>query len=136
MRFVRVPFVIVLVLWGAGCSTLPPVQGPISGKAYQQDQFASAFYPVYPEAYYQELREAYVRDNPGLTKQAREALLGKKIFVGMPADQVRISWGPPGKIEGRIISRGSQAEIWKYPGNWVWMRNGKVETIQEVSGYY
>ena len=118
----------------SGCAfAIPPVRGPISGTMYRYDVFGRA---DYPEAYYQELREAYVRNHPNLSQRTKDAILNKKIFVGMPAEQVEVSWGRPFKKQGQILDAFGESEIWEYRGHWVWMANGKVSTIQDVSDYY
>lgn len=119
---------------GSGCATFPPVVGPITGKKYnvQYRWMAIPGYD-YPDAFYQEVREAYVHNHPDLPKGTKDAILNKQIRPGMTDEQVKISWGAPQYIDSRITSSWGYSEIWHYPGKWVWMRNEEVETIQDVS---
>jgi hypothetical protein len=123
---------VAFVLGGSGCATFPPVVGPITGEKYNVEYRWWAGYD-YPDAFYQEVREAYVHNHPDLPKGTKDAILNKQIRPGMTDEQVKISWGAPRYIDSRITASWGYSEIWHYPGKGVWMSNGKVETIQHVT---
>jgi len=128
-RYSRV-FVFVFCL--SGCAAFPSVTGPISGEKYHVRWSALSGYD-YPDALYQEIREAYVRNHSDLRKEIKDAILKKQISPGMTDEQVKVSWGSPQYVDGQITSGWGRSEIWHYPGEWVWMVDGKVDSIQNVT---
>ncbi|MES2948645.1 MAG: hypothetical protein V4858_08895 [Pseudomonadota bacterium] len=58
------------------------------------------------------------------------AILGRKIVIGMTADEARQSWGEPSKINASVGSYGRH-EQWVYPGSqYVYVQNGLVTGAQ------
>lgn len=67
-------------------------------------------------------------------RQVTNAIAARRVLVGMTADDVRRSWGEPGKIN-RSVSGSSVREQWVYDrGNYrmqyVYLTNGEVTGIQ------
>lgn len=66
--------------------------------------------------------------------KAANAIAQHKVFVGMSANEVRRSWGPPTKINSTLTGSGS-SEQWVYDrgghkSQYVYLENGIVRTIQ------
>lgn len=110
----------------------PSVAGPITGKKYKVGWNPLSGY-AYPESFYKETREAYIQNHPDLSKEHKDAILNKQIRPGMTAEQVKVSWGPPAYVDSQITTALGYSEIWHYQSRWVWMVNGKVDAIQDVS---
>ncbi|HEV7485742.1 MAG TPA: hypothetical protein VGQ65_08665 [Thermoanaerobaculia bacterium] len=59
-----------------------------------------------------------------------KAIADEKIFIGMSTAQLRMSWGDPSAVN-RTSTKGTSSEQWVYgTGNYVYVRNGVVTTIQ------
>jgi hypothetical protein len=53
-----------------------------------------------------------------------------KLFVGMTAEQARLSWGAP-KDVNTTVHEGAKDEQWVYPsGSYIYLENGVVTAIQ------
>lgn len=121
----------MLALIFAGCATAKI--GPITGKKYSG--FSVWMKNNDPEgaAYWREVRMTeYQKTHPKIDKNLYQTMLDGQIWVGMTAEQVQVSWGPPVNIQNQISSFFGKSEIWVYYGTWVWMNNGKVDMIQRV----
>lgn len=125
----------LLALLLAGCTSMNTVRGPMTGKTYHLDLLGSSFPTKFPEAYYDECREAFPRIHPELPPAARAAISEKRVLVGMTKQELVVSWGPPGRIRAKIQYEFGSADVWEYPGFWVWLRNEQVVTIQEISDH-
>jgi|ERR1035437_8794231 hypothetical protein len=71
------------------------------------------------------------RDEAEKIRQAKfaEAIDHKSIMVGMTTEQVRRSWGSPGKINSSGGAYGSH-EQWIYESNYVYFDDGKLTSWQ------
>lgn len=65
----------------------------------------------------------------GWSERAINAVLEGKIYIGMTAAMVRASWGEPEDINRTTYPFGVH-EQWVYSGNYVYLEDGKVTTIQ------
>lgn len=77
----------------------------------------------------QDAREAFVAAHSELPEKVRQSILKQSVCLGMPADAVEISWGPPSSKQ-KSTGRFGTSEIWRY-GSWVeaplvFLDNGKV----------
>ena len=61
------------------------------------------------------------------------AIQQEKIMIGMPAEAVNLSWGPPDEINNTVTASSTQ-EQWVYGdhGPYVYINNGKVESWQNT----
>ena len=67
---------------------------------------------------------------------AESAIAERKVFVGMTAEEVRASWGDPGRINSTLDGSG-KSEQWVYRraghrDQYVYIRSGRVTTIQSA----
>jgi len=57
---------------------------------------------------------------------------GKKVGVGMSAEQVRLSWGKPEKVNSTVYGRGTH-EQWVYGGSqYVYFEDGVMTSLQQT----
>lgn len=58
------------------------------------------------------------------------AIQNETVFIGMTAEQARMSWGTPDTVNNTIL-RGSRHEQWVYgSGSYLYLDNGTVSAIQ------
>jgi hypothetical protein len=79
--------------------------------------------------------ENFLTKDPRVThswsRAAWSAIEGRKVFVGMTAEQVRFSWGAPEEINTTVL-QGVKQEQWVYgDGNYIYLENGVVTAIQD-----
>lgn len=73
--------------------------------------------------------EASVRSH-GWSEKVVKAILGEKIFVGMTAEQARLSWGKPDHINKTVRASGV-SEQWVYgSGQYVYFNDGILTSYQ------
>ena len=66
----------------------------------------------------------------GWSKTVEDAVVQRKIFLGMTADQVREAWGPPQQIN-KTLTRYGEHEQWVYGlGQYLYFENGHLSSIQ------
>ena len=58
-----------------------------------------------------------------------EAIAAEKAFVGMTADQARLSWGKPKEVNRTMLS-GKATEQWVYSGGYLYFENSVLTAIQ------
>lgn len=65
--------------------------------------------------------------------RAEAAIAQREVFIGMTADEARLSWGEPSRINSTIGSYGRH-EQWVYRRSggtqYIYIQNGKVSSIQ------
>ncbi|MCR4346477.1 MAG: hypothetical protein NUV55_04620 [Sulfuricaulis sp.] len=66
-------------------------------------------------------------------KKTIESIKQKKVFIGMTAEQLILSWGKPEKVN-RTITKNVTHEQWIYGNQYVYVENDKVTAIQESAG--
>lgn len=80
-----------------------------------------------------------VNEGVDCTERERKALAEKRVFVGMPAEKVIMSWGKPSEIDSHVSKYG-KTEWWIYRVGYganretiamVRMSDGKVESISQ-----
>ena len=59
----------------------------------------------------------------------RVAIQKQDVAIGMTAEQVRLSWGQPKNVNTTVTEAG-RTEQWVYSGQYVYLDNGSVESIQ------
>lgn len=69
------------------------------------------------------------------TRRACDAVLAKEVFVGMTAEQVRASWGPPSEVHD-LTTTATHHEQWVYQrgdieAQYVYLDNGVVTATQD-----
>ena len=74
------------------------------------------------------VREACVKHDDWDIETCR-AMDEKKVAIGMTAEQARLAWGKPGDVNSTITSYG-RSEQWVYDGNYIYVENGKVTSMQ------
>ena len=68
-------------------------------------------------------------DGSGWGARFKEAARQRQIMLGMPSDAVELAWGPPEGVNTSVSSAGRR-EQWVYPGHYVYLVNGVVESWQ------
>lgn len=76
--------VIVAGCWGV------TVHGPITGKPYLKNALIATHLHW---DYYEECREAYVRDHPETPAETKKAILEARLLAGMSGPEVEAAWG-------------------------------------------
>lgn len=70
--------------------------------------------------------------HPDWSRKVCEAIAGKKVGVGMSAEQVRLSWGKPEKVNSTVYGRGTH-EQWVYGGSqYVYFEDGVMTSLQQT----
>jgi hypothetical protein len=67
--------------------------------------------------------------HPDWHPTACEAVVARKVGVGMNAEQVKLAWGKPRSINRTRVS-GLVTEQWVYDGSYVYLDNGIVTGTQ------
>lgn len=71
--------------------------------------------------------------HPGWDREACDAIAGKKIFVGMTAEQVIAAWGKPYKINSTLTGN-SKHEQWvmhEHGSSYVYFEDGVMTALQQ-----
>lgn len=76
----------------------------------------------------------FLESDPHLThkwpKKVWDAIEAEKVFIGMTAEQARMSWGNPKDVNRTITERGRE-EQWVYgDSSYLYVSNGKVSAVQ------
>lgn len=64
-----------------------------------------------------------------ISKKNLEKISLGKIWIGAPEDYAILSWGRP-KAVNRTITAAGTREQWVYQGGYLYIKNGKVDAIQ------
>lgn len=76
-------------------------------------------------------QELYQKTKELYGERCAKAILEKKIYIGMPSDAVKLSWGKPIDIN-RTISKYGTREQWVYGnGRYLYFDDGILEAIQD-----
>jgi hypothetical protein len=67
--------------------------------------------------------------NPDWDMEVCQTIDQGQVSIGMTADQVRLSWGKPERINATLSSE-SQREQWIYGKQYLYMRNGLLKSMQ------
>jgi hypothetical protein len=70
--------------------------------------------------------EAYVQAHP----EYREAILAKKVGLGMSTDDVITSWGEPDRVNTTVTAYG-KTEQWIYDDTFLYFDDGRLTSYQE-----
>ncbi len=89
---------------------------------------------VYRDADYRSFESRFLTEDPRITykwsNEVWSAIEKAKVFVGMTAQQARMSWGEPKEIN-RTSSASVKQEQWVYgDGNYLYFDNGILTSIQ------
>jgi hypothetical protein len=77
----------------------------------------------------EEARSADIRSK-GWSRVVQDAVLQRKVFLGMTPAQVRAAWGAPERIN-RTLTRSGEHEQWVYGlGQYLYFENGQLSSIQ------
>ena len=63
------------------------------------------------------------------TQRIIDAVYEKKVFVGMPANFVLLSWGEPDHVNSTTLSTGSHGQ-WVYGSSYIYLDKGVVTSMQ------
>lgn len=82
---------------------------------------------------YGHFEDTFLESDPRVTykwsKEVWNAIEGEKVFIGMTAEQARMSWGRPNEINRVVTERGAE-EQWVYRDSYLYISNGIVTAIQ------
>jgi hypothetical protein len=67
--------------------------------------------------------------NPEWEMEACQTIDQGEVSIGMTAEQVRLSWGKPERINA-TLSAQSQREQWVYGKQYLYMHNGVLKSMQ------
>jgi hypothetical protein len=67
--------------------------------------------------------------NPGWDMEVCQTIDQGEVSIGMTADQVRLSWGKPNKVNATLTSQ-NQREQWVYGKQYLYMQNGVLKSMQ------
>jgi hypothetical protein len=67
--------------------------------------------------------------NPEWEMEVCQTIDQGEVSIGMTADQVRLSWGKPEKVNATLSSK-SQREQWVYGKQYLYMQNGVLKSMQ------
>ncbi|MCH7547047.1 MAG: hypothetical protein IID30_11670 [Planctomycetes bacterium] len=89
------------------------------------------------ETYRNAVRQEMARRYPKWTAEAIEAVLLRKVLIGMNKAQVRASWGRPYRSPDSYESAQGRSETWRYritehADNYVEFYNGRVSSITKL----
>jgi hypothetical protein len=74
------------------------------------------------------VRAACVK-NPDWEMEVCQTIDHGEVSMGMTADQVRLSWGKPQRINATLTSQNQQ-EQWVYGKQYLYMQNGVLKSMQ------
>jgi hypothetical protein len=63
-------------------------------------------------------------------KDIKEAVINRKVELGMTAEQVTLAWGRPGRIN-RTVGSWGRHEQWVYGSTYVYLENDRVTSFQD-----
>jgi hypothetical protein len=67
--------------------------------------------------------------HPEWEMEACQSIDQGEVSIGMTADQVRLSWGKPEKVNATLSSQ-NQREQWVYGKQYLYMQNGLLKSMQ------
>lgn len=58
-----------------------------------------------------------------------DAIDQREVVIGMTAEQARLSWGKPERVNSTIVAQ-AERDQWVYGGGYIYVRDGLVEAVQ------
>lgn len=74
-------------------------------------------------------RREIVSRHPDWSEETKQAILSRKVFVGMTKEQARASWGEAYKVN-KTITRWGVHEQWVYGSSYLYFDNDILTSIQ------
>ena len=120
----------ILFLGLIGLYKISQVSRDVEAQQAQQAQVAAASRPHDIQVL---LKRSAVRDactkHPEWSLEDCQTIDQQKVQIGMTAEQVRLSWGKPKKINTTTYS-GGEREQWVYGDEYLYVSNGVLKSMQ------